>query len=212
MIKAFKGLALCAGLFFIGSLSAADSFDEGIEYKLVMPPVKSSTPGKIEVVEMFWYGCPHCYSFEPKLNKWKETMPDNVELVRIPAIFQDRAVWELHARAFYAAELLGILDKSHQATFDYLHKQRKHLHNADELASFYSQFGVDKQVFKDTLHSFGVEMKVNRARDLTFRYKIDGVPSLIINGKYRTHASLTNGQAGMLKVVDFLIEKESSNK
>lgn len=211
MIKALKGLALCAGFFLIGSVSVADSFDEGIEYKRIIPPVKTST-SKIEVVEMFWYGCPHCYSFEPKLNKWKESMPNDVELVKIPAIFQDRAVWELHARAYYAAELLGILDKSHQAVFDYLHKQRKHLHNEDEVASFYSQFGVDKQVFKETLRSFGVEMKVNRARDLTRRYKIDGVPSLIVNGKYLTHASLTNGQAGMLKVVDFLIKKEAAGQ
>ena len=212
MTNVLRALALGGGFFFIGTLSAADSYDEGIEYKRIVPPVKPATASKIEVVEMFWYGCPHCYNFEPQLNKWQAGMPGDVELVKIPAIFQDRAVWELHARAFYAAELLGILDKSHQAMFDYLHKQRKHLHSEDEVASFYSQFGVDKQLFKETLRSFGVEMKVNRARDLTRRYKIDGVPSLIVNGKYLTHASLTNGQAGMLKVVDFLIEKERSGK
>jgi thiol:disulfide interchange protein DsbA len=194
-----------------GSSSSGD-YDEGIEYKLVSPPVRSSSESKIEVVELFWYGCPHCYSFDPKLAEWKKDQGENIEFVRVPAIFPNRPVWELHARAFYTAELLGVLDKIHTPLFDAIHKQRRKLFNQAALADFFSEHGVDKAVFNDTMQSFGVQMKINRAMDLTTRYQIDGVPTLIIDGRYRTHASLTSGQAGLLKVTDFLIKKASTAK
>jgi thiol:disulfide interchange protein DsbA len=213
---------LRAGLFTtlmtVIALPAAQArqIDEGIEYQLVNPPVRTTSASKVEVVELFWYGCPHCHSFEPKFLKWKKQQGESVEVTRIPAIFPNRPVWELHARAYYTAELLGILDKIHGPLFDAIHKDRKKygkvLFDKSSLAEFFKKYGVDNATFNDTMYSFGVQMKVNRAKDLTRRYGIDGVPTLIIDGRYRTHASLTNGQAGMLNVTEFLIKKASALK
>lgn len=211
MNKALFLLFVLTG-FTLPVSSVFAEINEGIEYKLVYPPVRTADKDKIEVVEVFWYGCPHCYSFEPKLNKWKKTMPDNVVFRRVPAIFSNRPAWVAHARAYYTAELLGVLDKIHQPLFEAIHKNRQRIATEDALADFFAQYGVDQQTFKDTFNSFGVQIKVNIAKDLTRKYKIDGVPSIIVNGRYRTHASLTNGQAGILKVIDFLIEKESKKK
>ncbi len=190
----------------------AKGIDEGIEYQLVTPPVRTESESKIEVVEMFWYGCPHCYQFEPKFNSWKKKQSANVNVIRVPAVFGNRPVWELHARAYYAAELLGVQDKIHGPLFEAMHVKKQKLSSKEALADFFVKYGVDRNEFLDTLYSFGVGMKVNRAIDLTKRYGIDGVPTIIVNGRYRTHASLTNGQTGMLKVMDFLINKESQAK
>lgn len=210
MLSRFCFRAMMAGLlsFMLAvPLAQARDIDEGIEYQLVNPPVRPSSDQKVEVVELFWYGCPHCYSFEPKLNAWKKKQGDNIHFVRIPAIFGNRPTWELHARAYYTAELLGVLDKVHGPLFDAIQKDRRRMPSQAQLAEFFAQHGVDRKTFNDTMHSFGVQMMINRAKDLTQRYGIDGVPTLIIGGRYRTHASLTNGQAGMLKVTDHLIEK-----
>jgi thiol:disulfide interchange protein DsbA len=209
MKKRLNWLALVAALLLLQAFPAAADFDEGIEYLAIKPPVPTNDSHKVEVVEVFWYGCPHCYAFEPKLLAWLKHKPANVEFIRVPGIFPNRPVWELHARAYYTAELLGVLDKTHEALFDAIHKEKRRLFTEDALAEFYAKYGIDKKLFKETMHSFGVEMKVNRARLLTKRYGIDGVPTLVINGKYRTYASLTNGAAGMLKVTDFLIKKET---
>jgi len=204
-ILSFAGLALIAMTLHAN----AAGIDEGIEYQLITPPVRTQNENKIEVVELFWYGCPHCYQFEPKLNAWKKNLPANVEVIRIPAVFGNRKVWELHARAFYAAELLGVQDKIHEPLFKAIHQDKQKLFTKESLADFFAKQGVNKSEFLDTLYSFGVNMKLNRAIDLTKRYGIDGVPTIIINGRYRTHASLTSGQAGMFKVMDFLIDKEA---
>ena len=213
MLKRYlSGVAMVLAALVINPAWALD-FDEGIEYQLIKPAVPTSVnSSKVEVVELFWYGCPHCYSLEPKVNQWKKGLGKNVEFVRIPAVFANRPAWELHARAYYTADLLGILDKVHPALFDIIHKQKKHLHSVNDLAEFFTKFGVDKATFKDTMYSFGVGMKLNRAKDLTKRYGINGVPTIVVDGRYLTHASLTNGQANMLKVTDFLINKESKTK
>jgi len=197
----------------LSSLAQAKEIDEGIEYQLVTPPVRTVSKNKVEVVELFWYGCPHCYSFEPKLIEWKKKLGKNVQFIRIPAIFPHRPTWELHARAYYAAELLGVLDKIHAPLFTAIQKDPTRMPNREKLASFFEKYGVKKAVFLETLDSFGVQMKVNRAKYLTGKqgYKIDGVPTIIVDGRYRTHASLTNGQAGMLKVTDYLIKKASKS-
>lgn len=209
MKKRLHWLALVAGLLLMQALPAMAGYDEGIEYLKITPPVPTENSHQVEVVEMFWYGCPHCYHFEPNLVGWLKKLPANVKFIRIPAVFPDRPLWEMHARAYYTAELLGVLDKTHEALFDAIHKYHQRLFDEDSLADFYAKYGVDKKLFKETMHSFGVQMKVDRARELCRRYGIDGVPTLVIDGKYRTFASLTNGEDGMLKVTDFLIEKES---
>lgn len=212
MFKRLYGSVLVLLAIVMSAQAWALEADEGIEYKLVKPPVPTSVAkGKVEVVEMFWYGCPHCYHLESKLDKWKATLAKDVEFVRIPAVFDGRPAWELHARAYYTAELLGILDKVHPQLFAALHERHERLFSVDALAEFFRQFGVDPATFKDTMFSFGVEMKLNRARDLSKRYGIDGVPTIIVDGQYRTHASLTNGQDNLLKMTDFLIDKARSS-
>lgn len=209
MKKRLHWLVVVAGLFLMQAFPAMAGYDEGIEYLAIKPPVATDDSHKVEVVEMFWYGCPHCYHFEPKLEAWIKHLPPNVEFTRIPAVFPNHPLWELHARAYYTAELLGVLDKTHEALFDAIHKQHQNLFDEDSLADFYAKYGVSKKLFKETMHSFAVEMKLDRAKELTMRFGIDGVPTLVINGKYRTYASITNGEDGMLKVADYLIKKET---
>ena len=183
-------------------------FDEGIEYKTVSPRVANHIDEKkSEVVELFWYGCPHCFDFEPDLHKWLKTKPKNVNFVRMPAVFNKR--WEMHARAYYTAEVLGVLDKIHQPLFDAMNLKKQKMASSGELAAFFVKHGVNKETFIETFNSFSVDSKVRRATDMTKRYGIDGVPTLIVNGKYRTSGSLAGGRDKMLKVVDHLIKQEA---
>lgn len=196
---------------FLNNMALA-AIDEGIEYKRVSPAQPTITKDKIEVVELFWYGCPHCYHFEPQLNKWLKNKPDNVVFLRIPAVFNP--TWALHARAFYAATSLGLFEDGkhefHDAFFEEIHEKKKRLKNKKELQKFFARFGVSAEDFNNTFDSFAVNTKVNRATTLSKRYKLDGVPTIIVNGKYRTDGPLAGGRKGMIKVLDFLIKKESN--
>ena len=202
-------MAALVSVLMFGSVNAA--IDEGIEYKRVTPAQPTITKNKIEVVELFWYGCPHCFHFEPHLKEWLAKKPDNVVFYRVPAIFN--ATWALHARAFYTAKSLGLFDNGkvefHEALFDAIHKDKKRLDNKKALRKFFERFSVSADDFNNTFESFAVNTKVNRAASLSKRYQIEGVPSLIVNGKYRTDGPMGGGRKGMLKVLDFLIKKET---
>ncbi len=199
--------------FFMSLLAlnvTAQEFDEGIEYIPINPPVATRSGDKVEVVELFWYGCPHCFHFEPSWEKWIAGKPDNVAVVRVPAIFRDS--WIPGARAFYTAQFLGVLDKTHKAIFEAIHVKKQKFRNAGDFAKIFAKFGVAEKDFLDTYNSFAVDAKVRRAKDLTGRYQIDGVPTLVVNGKFRTTGSIANGHDGMLKVLDYLVRKESGTK
>ncbi|KPK40193.1 MAG: hypothetical protein AMJ69_03285 [Gammaproteobacteria bacterium SG8_47] len=189
------------------AMPALSGIDEGVQYQKVIPPQPTSTADKVEVVELFWYGCPHCFQFEPELRKWLETKPANVELVRMPAVFNPR--WRLHAQAFYAAEVLGAMDKMHDALFEALHVKKRRLNDEAQLQEFFVEHGVSAEDFKNAFNSFAVYSKVRRAEDLTRRYGISGVPAMVVNGKYRTDGPMANGHTGMLRVVDYLIDRET---
>ena len=202
----FRQLIISLLLLMFGSVSA-QGFNEGVEYERVNPPVPVSSTGKnIEVVEMFWYGCPHCFQFEPKLHKWLKKKPANVTFIRIPAIFNP--LWKLHARAFYTAEVLGVGDKLHKPLFDTYHLERNRLDTEKKLRELFVKHGVKGSDFDDVFHSFAVEAKLARAVDLTGRYGINGVPSMIVNGKYRA-SEKGGGHPEMLDIVNYLIKKES---
>ena len=185
--------------------------DEGIEYKKVSPSLPTIDKNKIEVIELFWYGCPHCFNFEPTLKKWLKKKPDNVVFHRIPAIFNSS--WALHARAFYTAKSLGLITDEkhafHDGFFNELHNKKKRLNNKKDLRAFFARFGVSAEDFNNTFDSFAVNTKVNRASNLSKRYQLDGVPSIIINGKYRTDGPMAGGRDGIIKVMEYLIKKES---
>jgi thiol:disulfide interchange protein DsbA len=190
---------------------AIASIDEGIEYKLVSPAQPTITKNKIEIVEVFWYGCSHCFNFEPHLNKWLAKKPDNVVFYRVPAVFN--SAWALHARGFYTAKSLGLFTGGktafHEAFFNKIHKHKKRLKTKKSLQVFFTRFGISAEDFNNTFDSFAVNTKVNRAITLSKRYQIDGVPTLIINGKYRIDGPMAGGRKGIIKVLNFLIKKES---
>jgi len=165
--------------------------------------------GKVEVAEVFGYTCPHCAHFEPVLQAWKQRQPADVSVVQVPAAFG--GYWLPYARAFYAAEALGVLPQSHDAMFNAIHVQRTLPVSADvtaeQIAPFYAQYGVDAKRFADTFNSFGVDAKINRAKQFAVKTRIEGTPSLVVNGKY-TVAVDQQGYDKMLNTVDWLVAKE----
>jgi thiol:disulfide interchange protein DsbA len=192
-----------------GALLATQAwaFDEGVEYVALDQPQPTETGDKIEVVEVFMYSCPHCYHLEPTIESWLKTKPDNVEFRHMPAVFGPRV--EPHARAFYAAELLGVRDKFHEPLFKALHVQKRKIWDEDALVAFAEEQGIDGKEFRDAYNSFFVNMKVRRAVEMGQRFGVDGVPAVVINGKYRTSPSQTGSKETLVKVMDHLIGVES---
>ena len=188
--------------------TAADDFVAGQHYQLVTPAQPTTTGDKVEVIELFWYGCPHCNAFEPLVQEWLKKKPDYVEFVRIPAVFAQN--WEVHARAFYAAQQLGVLEKIHKPLFDAIHVQSRKLFSVEELTAFFVEQGVTAADFHKAYNSFDVDTKTRHAMALTREYGISGVPSIIVNGKFRSSAQQTGSLENLLKLVDFLAAKEHS--
>ncbi len=201
--------ALLASLIlaFTGPVAfAAETYQEDKHYQIVTPPVPTATPAKIEVVELFWYGCGHCFSFEPLVQAWLKKKPDDVEFRRMPAVFAPQ--WVPHARAYYAAAALGATEKLHRPLFDAIHVDERKVFTEESLVRFAAEVGIPKAEFTEAYASFAIDGKIKQAMLATRDYGIDGVPSVIVNGKYRVTASLAGGQEAMLKVVDFLVDKE----
>jgi thiol:disulfide interchange protein DsbA len=182
----------------------------GTDYDLISPPVRAVDPGKIEVAEFFWYGCGHCYTFEPILEQWKTTLPEDVSFRGIPAIWQEKM--ELHARAYYAAEALGVLDKMNLIIFQAMNVDRKPLGSQAEIAALFAANGVSEEDFNKAFNSFGVKSQVSQATATAKAAGLSGTPALMVNGKYYVSGRKAGAQADMLKVVDFLIEKERAGK
>ncbi len=199
-----------ARTIFIFSLMAFALFANAEDqYKMIDPAQPTQVAdGKVEVVEIFWYGCPHCYEFEPYLEDWLENKkPENVEFRRMPGIFSDE--WIPLGRAYYAAEELGVVEKTHQALFNAIHKEKRHLNDQKSLAKFYAEHGVDEDKFNDAYESDAVNDKVKKAFVAGRRYQVRGVPSIVIEGKYLTGSSIAGSFENMLKVTDQLVDKES---
>lgn len=197
-------LGLIGILAIAAPLSAAPT--EGFEYQRIDVPVPTETGSKVEVLELFWYGCPHCFHLEPTLEKWLKTKPANAEFRRLPAVLNDN--WAIHAKVFYTAETLGVLEKLHTPLFQAYHEQNNKLKDEAAIRQVFVANGVKAEDFDRAFNSFAVDAKVRRARDLSQRFGIDGVPAIIVNGKYRTSATLTGGHQQTMEVVNFLIAKE----
>lgn len=166
----------------------------------------SSSPDKIEVAEVFWYGCPHCYNFEPYIEKWKEGISADVSFVRVPVIWNPTN--ELHARAFYTAEALGKQEEVHPLLFSEIHVRNNPLSSPEMIQRVFAKAGVSAEEFTSTFDSFAVTGNVRRAGNLTQRYGIRSVPVLVINGRYTTDASEITSFEEMLAVGDELVERE----
>jgi len=185
---------------------AAQDYVEGTNYDLITPAVRTADPGKIEVTEFFWYGCGHCYTFEPMIEQWKKSLPDDVDFQGSPAIWN--AKMELHARAFYTAELLGVLDTMHPVLFQAMNVDRKPLSSEGKVAELFAANGVDAEDFNKAFNSFGVTSQVRQANSRARAAKITGTPALMVNGKYHVSTRKAGSQANMLKVTEYLIQKE----
>lgn len=186
--------------------ACAQEYTDGKEYLSLKTPQPTTTGENIEVVELFWYGCVHCYRIDPLLEDWLKTKPADVEFIRIPAVLGPS--WELYGNAFYTAELLGVTDKVHPALFDAIHKDKKKLRTVSDLKALFMAQGVSAEDFDNTFNSFAVNVKINHARQMTKRYAITGVPTIIINGKYSTSGSQAGSNQNIIKVMDYLIAAE----
>ena len=176
-------------------------------YETISPAQPTQHADKVEVIEFFWYGCPHCYSFEPALAAWVKKLPKNVEFIRQPAVFSE--LWGKHAKAYFVAEALGVVDKIHADFFDAIQNKNQSLETEEQLAKFFVAHGVDAGQFHETFNSFLVDSKMRQAPVMAGRYGITGVPAIIINGKYKTNGGLAGSHERMLEVMDKLIKQES---
>jgi len=210
-----KNLLLSLSLLLIAPLlataqTAGGSYVEGEDYELVAPPVRTANPDKIEVVEFFWYGCHHCYNFEPVIEPWKKTLAGDVEFRGSPAMWAP--VMELHAKAYYTAEVLGILDTMTPVLFKAMNVDGKKLEAEADIQELFVANGVSAEAFSKAFESFGVSSQVKQAAARARAAKITGTPSLMVNGKYNVSTRRAGTQADMLKVADFLIEKERQER
>lgn len=204
MIK--KGLIYLIPLFLLFTSVQAEQFDEGIEYVAIKQPVKTSNPDKVVVTELFWYGCPHCFRFEPYIERWKQNIPEGAVLEQVPSVLNPR--WTEHARTYYALEAMGVIEKVHPEIFKAIHLQNKRLNSLDTIAAFVAQQGVDEKQFREHFHSFPVDSKVRKGKQKERKYGHQGVPAVVVNGKYRTSASMAGSNARMISVIDYLVKKE----
>ncbi|NWD23294.1 thiol:disulfide interchange protein DsbA/DsbL [Pseudomonas yamanorum] len=199
-----------ASLFGMTAQAADVPLEAGKTYVELTNPVPVSVPGKIEVVELFWYGCPHCYAFEPVINPWVEKLPKDVNFKRIPAMFG--GPWDAHGQLFLTLEAMGVEHKVHNAVFDAIQKQGKRLTKPDDMADFVATQGVDKDKFLATFNSFAIQGQIKQAKELAQKYGVQGVPTLIVDGKYRFDIGSAGGEKEALNVADQLIAKERAAK
>jgi thiol:disulfide interchange protein DsbA len=199
-----------ASLFGMTAQAADVPLEAGKTYVELTNPVPVSEPGKIEVVELFWYGCPHCYAFEPTINPWVEKLPSDVNFRRIPAMFG--GPWDAHGQLFLTLEAMGVEHKVHNAVFNAIQKEGKRLTKPDEMADFVATQGVDKDKFLATFNSFAIQGQIKQAKELAQKYGVQGVPTMIVNGKYRFDLGTTGGPEQTLNVADQLIAKERAAK
>ena len=165
---------------------------------------------KIEVIEFFWYGCPHCYNLEPSIEAWQKHLAADTQFRRVPAIFSAR--WGHDATLFYAFEAMGVLEKLHRPLFDAIHRDRLRTDNAEALSEWLQKQGIDPNKFNETFKSFGVQAKVRRAAQQTVAYKIDGTPAMAVQGRYTVSADQGGSHEGMLQTVDYLVDMVRKKK
>ena len=201
-----SAVLVSASLFGMTAQAADVPLEAGKTYVELANPVPVAEPGKIEVVELFWYGCPHCYAFEPTINPWADKLPADVHFVRIPAMFG--GPWDAHGQLFLTLDAMGVENKVHAAIFNAIQKEGKRLTDKNDMADFVATQGVDKDKFLQTFDSFAIKGKIAQAKELAKKYEVSGVPTLIVNGKYRFDLGTAGGPEQALNVADQLIAKE----
>lgn len=179
----------------------------GTHYVELDAPVNTRDSSKIEVIEAFWYGCSHCFRFEPLVENWESSAGADVDFTRFPAMWN--GLMKIHAQVYYAAEALDALDTVHEPVFNAINIQGNRLQNEAQIGDLFAQHGIAKDKFESAFNSFSVRTKVNQAEKRMQDYQIRSTPNMIVNGKYIiTTGENVQTQAEMLEVVDFLVEKE----
>ena len=165
---------------------------------------------KIEVIEFFWYGCPHCYNLEPVLETWLKKLPPDVQFKRVPAVFNPR--WEHDAEIFYTFDAMGVLDKVHKPFFDAIHQNGLRTDNPEAMAQWLQRNGIDPKKFNETMKSFTVKSRTGRAKQMSVAYNIDGTPAMAVQGKYTVSAEQGGSREGMLQTVSYIVDQIKKGK
>jgi len=202
-----KSIVSTSFLLMWAITAQAQSYTEGTNYTRLAKDMTTESGDKVEVLEFFWYGCPHCFHLEPALQKWLKTKPDNVHFIRVPAPLNPS--WMAHTKTYYALEMMGVGEKYHHDLFSAIHTDRKRIFDQASIAAYLKDKGVDMDAFNKAYNSFAVEMRTRKAMQLGQNYQLHGVPMLTVNGKYVIGADTAGGYDGMINVTNFLIEKEA---
>lgn len=200
-------LILMAALAFT---TQAQEYVANQHYKVLSNPTLPRDASKVEVVEVFWYGCGHCNHFEPTVQAWKKSIQADVDFYQVPAQFSRQ--WKIHANLFYLTHALKVNDKVHQAIFDSIHLKREPLFSESDQKAFLGRYGVSEEDFDKYNDSFGVRRQLKMADEMVRTWGISGVPAIIVNGKYMVNASSAGGEEKIFGVVNYLIEKERQAK
>ena len=206
MIK--RCLVAFFALAVITQVGAQQTFIEGTDYDVLAQPVATSQPDKIVVTEIFWYGCPHCFRFEPFVERWSASLPEGVVFEQVPSVLNPR--WTEHARTYYSLKMMDALEQAHKAFFDAIHLKRQRLTDLDTIAGFVAGQGLDAQQFRDNYYSFEVETQIRKNQKKESRYGHRGVPAVIVNGKYLVSASKAGSNQRMIQIINFLVAQEQA--
>ncbi len=201
-------LSICAMQATLRADNSGVEFEEGLHYHRIVPaiPVPSGS-GEVVVLELFWYGCPHCYSFEKHLNSWEQNKADHVKFVRMPVALNRS--WIPHARMYYALEKMGEVDRMHSLIFEAIHVQGRRLRDVESVSRFLSQHDIDTDEFEEAYNSSYVEEKMRHSGQFVRDSHASSVPTVIVNGKYRSTASAAGGHDLLLQLTDELVQRET---
>jgi thiol:disulfide interchange protein DsbA len=201
---------VAAAVFSLTALAAGPEAFEGHDYARLKNAQPVATGKKIEVLEFFWYRCPHCFQLEPGLDKWLKTLPKDAQLRRLPAVFRDD--WMPGAKLYYTLEQMDLLSRLHTKVFDAYHLENLNLNDPAVLGGWIAKQGVDRKKFEGIYNSFSIQSKATQGARLATAYGIAGVPTLIIDGKYMTSESMTNSEPRLFEVLDQLIVKARAER
>ena len=199
-------LAVVAALSMV--VAAQEQYQEGVHYELIEPAIHAGISDRVVVTEFFSYGCGHCYNFEPLLESFESRLPDGVVVQRTPVIWNNNSGMKLLAKTYYAVEVLDVFEPVHGAVFNTIHRQRKRLSSPEAVRAVFVENGVDAKDFDRAFGSFGIDSMVRQAAARTEGARVQGTPSLMVNGKYRIDTRQAGSQANMLKIAAFLADKE----
>lgn len=201
---------LVAGLVALGTPAVAQPLVPGKDYRLLQPAQPVDNPKRIEVIEFFWYGCPHCADLQPALKAWMTKKSPDIEVRRVPAVFREN--WIPHTRLFYTLEAMGHVDRLHDEVFKAIHEQKTDLGDLAKMQAWVARRGIDPKKFAEVYGSFGIDSRVQRSIQMSRSYQLTGTPSLVVNGRYMTSPAMTQGFERTFAVIEQLAEQIRSGK